>query len=100
MAGFCEHGNEPSGSIKCGKFLDHMSVCYLLKKDCATWNMLFSFTVRSTDYERVSWRPRQVWSIAYLSNVRTQARVQNIVSELIINNVTLMCCMHLKIDSY
>ena len=21
MAGFCEHGDEPSGSIKCGKFL-------------------------------------------------------------------------------
>jgi hypothetical protein len=22
MAGSCEHGNEPSGSIKCGEFLD------------------------------------------------------------------------------
>jgi hypothetical protein len=22
MAGFCERGNEPSGSIKCGEFLD------------------------------------------------------------------------------
>jgi hypothetical protein len=22
VAGACEHGNEPSGSIKCGEFLD------------------------------------------------------------------------------
>jgi hypothetical protein len=22
MVGSCEHGNEPSGSIKCGEFLD------------------------------------------------------------------------------
>jgi hypothetical protein len=26
VAGYCEHGNEPSGSIKCGEFLDKLSV--------------------------------------------------------------------------
>jgi hypothetical protein len=26
VAGSCEHDNEPSGSIKCGKFLDWLSV--------------------------------------------------------------------------
>jgi hypothetical protein len=26
MAGSCEHGNEPSGSIKDGKFLGYLSV--------------------------------------------------------------------------
>jgi hypothetical protein len=26
VAGSCEHGNEPSGSIKCGEFLDYLSV--------------------------------------------------------------------------
>jgi hypothetical protein len=26
VAGFCEHGNEPSVSIKCGEFLDWLSV--------------------------------------------------------------------------
>jgi hypothetical protein len=31
----CEHGNEPSGSIKCGEFLDWLSDCWLLKKDSA-----------------------------------------------------------------
>jgi hypothetical protein len=26
MAGSCEHGNEPWGSIKCGEFLDYIRV--------------------------------------------------------------------------
>jgi hypothetical protein len=26
VAGFCEQGDEPSGSIKCGEFLDQLSV--------------------------------------------------------------------------
>jgi hypothetical protein len=26
VAGCCEHGDEPSGSIKCGEFLDYLSV--------------------------------------------------------------------------
>jgi hypothetical protein len=26
VAGSCEHGNEPSGSIKCGGFLDYLSL--------------------------------------------------------------------------
>jgi hypothetical protein len=26
VAGSCEHGNEPSGSIKCGEFLDWLSI--------------------------------------------------------------------------
>jgi hypothetical protein len=33
VAGTCEYGNELSGSIKCGEFLD----C-LLKKDSAPWS--------------------------------------------------------------
>jgi hypothetical protein len=35
VAGSCEHGNEPSGSIKGGKFLDWLSDYQLLKKDCS-----------------------------------------------------------------
>jgi hypothetical protein len=38
VAGSCEHGNEPSGSIKGGEFLDQLSDCQLLKKDSAPWN--------------------------------------------------------------
>jgi hypothetical protein len=26
VAGSCEHGNGPSGSIKCGEFIDYLSV--------------------------------------------------------------------------
>jgi hypothetical protein len=26
VAGSCEHGNEPSGSIKCREFLDYLNV--------------------------------------------------------------------------
>ena len=25
VAGYCEHGDEPSGSIKCGEFLDYLT---------------------------------------------------------------------------
>jgi hypothetical protein len=31
IAGFCEYGNEPSGSIKCGEFLDQLTNCCLFK---------------------------------------------------------------------
>jgi hypothetical protein len=32
-----EHGNEPSGSIKGGEFIDKLSDCQLLKKDSASF---------------------------------------------------------------
>jgi hypothetical protein len=35
VAGFCEHGNEYSGSIKGGKVLDWLSDSYILKKESA-----------------------------------------------------------------
>jgi hypothetical protein len=34
--GFCGHGNEPSVSIKGGKFLNWLSDCQLLMKICAS----------------------------------------------------------------
>jgi hypothetical protein len=40
VAGSCEHGNEPSASIKGGKFPDWLSDCYLLKKDSVPWSHL------------------------------------------------------------
>jgi hypothetical protein len=33
----CEHGDEPWGSIKVRKFLDHLNDHQLLKKDPALW---------------------------------------------------------------
>ena len=38
VEGTCECGNEPSGSIKYGEFLDQLKTGQLLKKDCAPWN--------------------------------------------------------------
>ena len=38
MADTCECGNETSGSIKCGEFLDKLRTGKLLKKVCATWS--------------------------------------------------------------
>ena len=37
MAGTCECDNEPSGSIKCGEFLDKLRTGQLLK-DSAPWS--------------------------------------------------------------
>jgi len=38
VAGTYEYGNEPSGSIKCGEFLDQLNTGWLLKKDSAPWS--------------------------------------------------------------
>ena len=42
VAGTCECGNEPSGSIKCGEFLDYLRTGWLLKKDSVPWSKLES----------------------------------------------------------
>jgi hypothetical protein len=34
----CEHGSEPSGSIKCREFLDYLSNYQLLKEYSASWS--------------------------------------------------------------
>ena len=34
----CECGNESSGSIKCGEFLDYLRTGKLVKKDSAPWS--------------------------------------------------------------
>ena len=38
VAGCCEGGNEPSGSIKCGIFLDWLNTCWLLRKASVSWS--------------------------------------------------------------
>ena len=39
VAGTSECGNEPSGSIKCGEFLDWLKTSQILKKNSALWSM-------------------------------------------------------------
>jgi hypothetical protein len=36
--GSCEHGNEPSGSMKGGKFLDQVSDCQIFKTDFSSFS--------------------------------------------------------------
>jgi hypothetical protein len=36
VAGTCECGNEPSGSIRCGELLDYLKTGYLLKNDTSS----------------------------------------------------------------
>ena len=38
LADACEGGNESSGSVKCGVFLDWLQTIYLLKKEFAPWS--------------------------------------------------------------
>jgi len=40
VADVCECGNEPSGSVKSGEFLDELQTSYILKKDSAPWSKL------------------------------------------------------------
>jgi hypothetical protein len=42
VAGSCKHGNEPSGSIRFGEFLDYLIDCKLLEKDSVPWSWLIS----------------------------------------------------------
>jgi hypothetical protein len=42
LVGTCECGNDPSGSIESGEFLDWLRTGYLLKQDCAVWSEYFS----------------------------------------------------------
>jgi len=37
VAGSCEHGNEPSGSVKGDGVLDQLNDYQLLKEDSASW---------------------------------------------------------------
>jgi hypothetical protein len=38
VSGTCECGDEPSGSIKRGEFLDYLQSSELLRKDSAPWS--------------------------------------------------------------
>jgi hypothetical protein len=40
VAGSCEHGKEPSGSIKCWEILERLSDWRLLKKGSTSWSSL------------------------------------------------------------
>jgi hypothetical protein len=45
VASSCEHGTKLSGSIKGGEFLDLVTDNQVLKKDCASWSLLVTYSV-------------------------------------------------------
>ena len=47
----CECGNEPSGSIKCGEFLDQLRYSQLVKKDSAPWSQFLVWLVSQLTFE-------------------------------------------------
>jgi hypothetical protein len=47
VAGCCEHGNEPSGSIKGGEF-DWLNDCQLLKRDLVSYLVVQMASNQST----------------------------------------------------
>ena len=52
VVGTCECGNEPSGSIKYGEFLDQLRTVWLLKKDSAPWRKCVSLNIFKTTLEK------------------------------------------------
>ena len=52
VAGTCECGNEPSGSIKCGESLGQLQTGQLLKKDSVLWGKYVTKTLASVNYNR------------------------------------------------
>jgi hypothetical protein len=72
VEGSCEHGNEPSGSIKCWEVLEWLHNWQLLKKGSALWvsNVVLAYRAPLTKYMENSTR---TW-LLYKSNVVTFAR--------------------------
>jgi hypothetical protein len=46
VTGFCEHGNEPSGSTEGGEFLDYLNDYKLLKKDSIPYRHKYYFSFK------------------------------------------------------
>jgi hypothetical protein len=55
LAGSCEHGNEPSVSIKVGNFLTSRVVVKLLKKDSAPWSLV-SYSFSQMKFVVIGWK--------------------------------------------
>jgi hypothetical protein len=40
VTGVCDYGNEPSGSMKCGEFLDSLRASEFFREDCVPLSWL------------------------------------------------------------
>jgi len=48
IAGFCEYGNYPSGSIKCGEIVYYLRTYYFLREHCVCSVELLRYTVNDS----------------------------------------------------
>jgi len=62
MAGFCEHGNEPSGFIKGGEFLDSLSEYQLLKGLCSV-GLVTLIAIYCRNFKLTSCGPHKATSV-------------------------------------
>jgi hypothetical protein len=66
VEGYCEHINEPSGSIKCWEILEWLSDGRLLKKESAPWIWLVGW-FSETRYNRFENEGNKTVSFEHLS---------------------------------
>ena len=88
VADACECGNEPSGSVKCGEFLDQLQTSQLLKKDCAPQSKYVSKYCIQSRSHRVSGEGEEasciLGQIQYCLNTKQYKHGTFISSSLII----------------
>ena len=69
MANSCEHGNEPSGSTKCGEF-DYLNGYWHLEKDSAPPSSLLNVGIKKNEiWEAISVRITFSWDMTSCSLV-------------------------------
>ena len=73
VADACECGNEPSGSVKCGEFLDQLQTGQLLRKDSAPWSEYLSTFNKSR-------RPERVFIKIFTENFRENMSLGSVVA--------------------
>jgi hypothetical protein len=50
VQGSCEHGNEPSGYIKCWEIFELLSNCWLLQNVSALWSYSVMYGIQGNEY--------------------------------------------------
>ena len=81
MAGYCEHGIETSGSVKCGKFTDKLQNYQLVRKDAVTCSHTNNDAANNghiPQYSRIS--DHQVPTLLYERNVHCKRLVGRVLA--------------------
>jgi hypothetical protein len=80
--GSCEHGNETSGYIKGGEFLDYLSDHQLFKYDSAPWGGGLSCLLPETSNENLtSWCRTSVWALYTIYFTRAWSFVSAVTTQ-------------------